>query len=135
MELLNAIQSKGASFNTQPRGGGCLNVIVVPPLFYMFQHTAARRRLPRIPINPNHRTSFNTQPRGGGCAFYFYYFIWYPVSTHSRAEAAALKLLKASTTLRCFNTQPRGGGCQYAAIGKLEFVKFQHTAARRRLRS
>ena len=33
----------------------------------------------------------------------------------------------------CFNTQPRGGGCVLQYIGEDLWIKFQHTAARRRL--
>ncbi len=60
-----------------------------------FQHTAARRRLPRFGmscIRP--MGGFNTQPRGGGClALFLPCLIATLVSTHSRAEAAAFDLL------------------------------------------
>ena len=77
----------------------------------LFQHTAARRRLP---------VTKNLKPGA------------YIVSTHSRAEAAALLLTShalftafqhtaarrrlrfpvgAAFTWARFNTQPRGGGC------------------------
>ena len=35
-------------FNTQPRGGGCLSQIILRLIKSMFQHTAARRRLPMV---------------------------------------------------------------------------------------
>ena len=58
----------------------------------------------------------------------------FQVSTHSRAEAAALYQLRYDTLLECFNTQPRGGGCFNSPFSLTSSVKFQHTAARRRLR-
>ena len=59
----------------------------------LFQHTAARRRLPD---------------------FQRYVSLDYMVSTHSRAEAAAL-YARPAIIKRCFNTQPRGGGCRVAS--------------------
>ena len=60
-------------FNTQPRGGGCLPLSTPTLTVTRFQHTAARRRL-------------------HGC----WMFVGRPmlVSTHSRAEAAAPYLKK-----------------------------------------
>ena len=54
-------------FNTQPRGGGCLQLQTTYKNWLMFQHTAARRRLPMIRLTSFPLISFNTQPRGGGC--------------------------------------------------------------------
>ena len=56
------------------------------------------------------------------------------VSTHSRAKAAAVLWIPRRQLKQGFNTQPREGGCveQIHFVGKL--IKFQHTAARRRLR-
>ncbi len=60
------------SFNTQPRGGGCVD------------RTGFRPRDER----------FNTQPRGGGCPLLRKFgIISILVSTHSRAEAAAWSYL------------------------------------------
>ena len=80
---------------------------------HRFQHTAARRRLPLN--NGDNRQSincFNTQPRGGGCL--------------------------GTSTIRIrlggFNTQPRGGGCLRDCRRESDCQRFQHTAARRRLR-
>ena len=123
-------------FNTQPRGGGCLSGGDLEPLF---------------------NRCFNTQPRGGGCdGTPIPKVKVISVSTHSRAEAAAdLKKrghniissfntqprgggCKGSITfygsLKCFNTQPRGGGCGTWLYCKCLVRRFQHTAARRRLR-
>ena len=84
---------------------------ISPP--FTFQHTAARRRLPLN--NGDNRQSincFNTQPRGGGCL--------------------------GTSTIRIrsggFNTQPRGGGCLRDCRRESDCQRFQHTAARRRLR-
>ena len=55
------------------------------------------------------------------------------VSTHSRPKAAAHHHLLLALLLRCFNTQPPEGGCFKMYLGHFFPVKFQHTAARRRL--
>ena len=55
-------------FNTQPRGGGCGRLNNTHWMLFVFQHTAARRRLPYVQSFKN---------------------IDFMVSTHSRAEAAA----------------------------------------------
>ena len=77
----------------------------------MFQHTAARRRLP-IDMRKLKmlEEGFNTQPREGGCVVIRKTKGWNKVSTHSRAKAAAS--MRASMN---------------------RHVMFQHTAARRRL--
>ena len=56
------------------------------------------------------------------------------VSTHSRAEAAAILGDLVIFIVVCFNTQPRGGGCDDKVRDYCLTKKFQHTAARRRLR-
>ena len=61
----------GASFNTQPRRGGCR---------YQLEKTQKAN-------------GFNTQPRRGGCAQQIQQNNDDDVSTHSRAEAAAIKNL------------------------------------------
>ena len=77
-------------FNTQPRGGGCEANIPLIKGANMFQHTAARRRLPFAILSIYQRII---------------------VSTHSRAEAAANSSLLTVPFKLSFNTQPRGGGC------------------------
>ena len=100
-------------FNTQPRGGGCTYLgrrstifrvsthsraeaaaSIKPIKFapFMFQHTAARRRL---------RYSRSEL------------IAMWQVSTHSRAEAAASMPCPDDTDRCGFNTQPRGGGCLF----------------------
>ena len=123
------------SFNTQPPEGGCRPPVILLPLQQLFQHTAARRRLPACAaaILPKvsfqhtaarrrlrwpdacHRhllAGFNTQPPEGGCRFFRVLFLW----------------------MRSFNTQPPEGGCTIIRDPKNIVFKFQHTAARRRLR-
>ena len=100
----------------------------------MFQHTAARRRLPlTVILSVLHVISFNTQPRGGGC------------NPSKRTESArqgfntqprgggCINPISSMPRGRSFNTQPRGGGCKYCRAILMMYVLFQHTAARRRL--
>ena len=77
----------------------------------LFQHTAARRRLRLYPQVRASGASFNTQPPEGGCG--------------SSRRLSPLRV--------CFNTQPPEGGCLIPAQTR-HTPKFQHTAARRRLR-
>ena len=53
-------------FNTQPPEGGWEIVARFTTPKLMFQHTAARRRLEKLPHYKYYRTSFNTQPPEGG---------------------------------------------------------------------
>ncbi|WP_083299426.1 hypothetical protein, partial [Neisseria sp. HMSC077D05] len=63
-------------FNTQPPEGGWVSthsrpkaagrIISTDTPLYMFQHTAARRRLGRPAAKCDARKSFNTQPPEGG---------------------------------------------------------------------
>ena len=78
------------SFNTQPRGGGCLPLSKKNTILSVFQHTAARRRL--LTTQKPSKIIFQFQHTAARRRL---------LSTHSRAEAAA----------GSFNTQPRGGGC------------------------
>ena len=78
----------------------------------MFQHTAARRRLGRRLWQPNlSKKCFNTQPPEGG---------WLP------------RLVK-NLWIFGFNTQPPEGGWDSTPANYIAFLRFQHTAARRRL--
>ena len=80
----------------------------------MFQHTAARRRLPPSFLSQIiSGKCFNTQPREGGCpnirSSLAYAVV---VSTHSRAKAAAISDIQDPQSEEGFNTQPREGGCE-----------------------
>ena len=75
-----------------------------------FQHTAARRRLGRRLLTNSPKTCFNTQPPEGGWVYWTRRAICVIVSTHSRPKAAG--------SFNAASSAP---------------IKFQHTAARRRL--
>ena len=78
----------------------------------MFQHTAARRRLPVKSSIIFLNLSVSTHSRAEAAAAYFLIALAaISVSTHSRAEAAAIKQVGFLDLLKSFNTQPRGGGC------------------------
>ena len=55
------------------------------------------------------------------------------VSTHSRTKAAAFDFIDKLPTIYRFNTQPHEGGCLSEIFREKACLKFQHTAARRRL--
>ena len=100
----------------------------------MFQHTAARRRLPRSCASGWGVVGFNTQPPEGGCAANAPGFKAGIVSTHSRPKAAAWWGGLAPAPLPTgFNTQPPEGGCMPGDSVMFVDARFQHTAARRRL--
>ena len=80
----------------------------------MFQHTAARRRLPFALLDLQAKAN---------------------VSTHSRTKAAASRPTKPLKSKFGFNTQPHEGGCLWLVKTVGVPQKFQHTAARRRLRA
>ena len=77
-----------------------------------FQHTAARRRLRSgSNFSSGNTKSFNTQPPEGGCSRRARFLFFAPVSTHSRPKAAAAYKGRFSNSYHCFNTQPPEGGC------------------------
>ena len=144
-------------FNTQPRGGGCRTRIEFSKEQFLFQHTAAWRRLPPKMLDVYPLKTVSTHSRVEAAAI-FHKFIFkilkefqhtaawrrlpflhdskkqeIGVSTHSRVEAAAVKLLANAHNLPCFNTQPRGGGCLVLCVKRQKRRRFQHTAAWRRL--
>ena len=98
-----------------------------------FQHTAARRRLGNRPPESQIRAGFNTQPPEGGWNIWPIWSAAARVSTHSRPKAAGQPFKRYLNHGKSFNTQPPEGGwpnpCPTSAVG----LKFQHTAARRRL--
>ena len=146
------------SFNTQPREGGCLEQAKAQVDGVQFQHTAARRRLPkgkkrkmtkkafqhtaarrrllvRRPHLPCHFWFQHTAARRRLLAIFRGVFFNFLVSTHSRAKAAACFQRFQRLIHPSFNTQPREGGCVYDAQSTIDDALFQHTAARRRLRT
>ena len=99
-------------FNTQPPEGGCAHRRMCRKTEWLFQHTAARRRLPEIAlfVKDNrlfqHTAARRRLPKerlGGVCVE--------NVSTHSRPKAAACFRGHANFGKSCFNTQPPEGGC------------------------
>ena len=55
------------------------------------------------------------------------------VSTHSRPKAAGSSFRLCCSFFTCFNTQPPEGGWVVQAVVVAVKIRFQHTAARRRL--
>ena len=101
---------------------------------HKFQHTAARRRLRRPRDSARRRDRFNTQPPEGG-------WLTKPqpsdtdrVSTHSRPKAAARMRDQNSCDVRFQHTAARRR-LVIATRPCLTASRFQHTAARRRLPS
>ena len=99
-----------------------------------FQHTAARRRLRKAcSLWSNARQCFNTQPPEGGCHFSARSpTTIFCVSTHSRPKAAAC----CFAILRPFVVVSTHSRPKAAAKPTALFIPchmFQHTAARRRL--
>ena len=82
----------------------------------MFQHTAARRRLP-ISLSMRSLTSevsTHSRPKAAAQELYKVYSCSSFVSTHSRPKAAAAACLCRIAMGDCFNTQPPEGGCKLA---------------------
>ena len=122
-------------FNTQPPEGGC------PP------RCRARCRRPAVSTHSrpkaaassflffrNPHKSFNTQPPEGGCNTHHQSGKGRQVSTHSRPKAAAvmsgrpIDIADVST-----HSRPKAAARGSASVSSTG-AKFQHTAARRRLR-
>ena len=122
----------------------------------LFQHTAARRRLPDRRNRPARyaRVSTHSRPKAAASCSVRVAAIKL-VSTHSRPKAAASASVYSSPFSFCFNTQPPEGGCNgngkpdgkpggfntqppeggcaHIRPGARNRRGFQHTAARRRL--
>ena len=127
-------------------------------LLPMFQHTAARRRLrlqKRLRAGEI-LVSTHSRPKAAAIGIANRLASSIAVSTHSRPKAAATTSACLSNIPNCFNTQPPEGGCRQKGclnspsagfntqppeggclqegLHKWRICKFQHTAARRRLR-
>ena len=122
----------------------------------VFQHTAARRRLddtqhvqqvselvsthsrpkaagphfakPRSSVS----VSTHSRPKAAGLIGLLG-LAGIPVSTHSRPKAAGKFKKHACGRWAGFNTQPPEGGWEETAMITSDLLRFQHTAARRRL--
>ena len=121
------------STHSRPKAAGTCNPRLLNA-WAMFQHTAARRRLGRQRRRPSSRCCFNTQPpEGGWQQIYDRLHLPYTVSTHSRPKAAGIYKAGGCVVTTCFNTQPPEGGWACSVVVNVLNIKFQHTAARRRL--
>ena len=76
--------------------------------------------------------SFNTQPPEGGCHDYILLPDVFAVSTHSRPKAAGV-LICLSVSQFAVSTHSRPKAAGLSKIPIRQDLKFQHTAARRRL--
>ena len=144
-------------FNTQPPEGGWLLFTSLLFFFYLFQHTAARRRLVGIiaKIILKLVVSTHSRPKAAGSSCMHQKYCRH-VSTHSRPKAAGYSNVLTCRTPLCFNTQPpEGGWYHHSRANRLNHkvsthsrpkaagydkckhskhnIQFQHTAARRRL--
>ena len=100
----------------------------------LFQHTAARRRLVSVLLQPLSLVLFqHTAARRRLVGRHS--FSWSPicVSTHSRPKAAGFVFGYSRLKVVCFNTQPPEGGWTSIPRFMIFCLMFQHTAARRRL--
>ena len=88
----------------------------------VFQHTAARGRLRKWgkPLRGRYWVSTHSRAEAAAKASSFTNRET-GVSTHSRAEAAAPLLMLAFPMSWSFNTQPREGGCVFGPDGRLIF--------------
>ena len=123
-------------FNTQPPEGGCLTSTGGSPPTAMFQHTAARRRLPVLSKRPcasrsfQHTAARRRLPRC--CARRLAAASFQHTAARRRLPPT---LCHPATSGRRFNTQPPEGGCPQHKAHRAHGLLFQHTAARRRLRA
>ena len=101
-----------ACFNTRPPEGGWTRITVInEQKHFVSTHSRPKAAGCKMVLHCNNRFGFNTQPPEGG---------WAP------------DLLSALSP-NGFNTQPPEGGWLYGLIISRVGLKFQHTAARRRL--
>ena len=150
--LINLIEV--VSTHSRPKAAG--SYLPLQNQVSWFQHTAARRRLggkPYSPVNPK-GVSTHSRPKAAGyrrqttyhpqtvsthsrpkAAGFFFEPLDSPdeVSTHSRPKAAGRHLINDRAFRQCFNTQPPEGGWASQVRGLIWHIRFQHTAARRRL--
>ena len=128
------IRPPPSRFNTQPPEGGWCYRYILHGNPQRFQHTAARRRLESQIHNKSTYQQFQhtaarrrlvLPPLPAVCPT--------NVSTHSRPKAAGLKRSSSIQPPFCFNTQPPEGGWFFLMAQWNLRLKFQHTAARRRL--
>ena len=98
-------------FNTQPPEGGWSFTCYFRQTVFVFQHTAARRRLEPDYAHETVCDRFNTQPPEGG---------WHKTGKNNTFET----LFQHTAARRRLEN---------LMVKRMVLVKFQHTAARRRL--
>ena len=122
-------------FNTQPPEGGCRIRRAYFRSGTVFQHTAARRRLQHAVALEKLQEVVSTHSRPKAAAFLLYLVVRSTtVSTHSRPKAAARNRgpPRAHQPVST-HSRPKAAASGWG-LARIEFGKFQHTAARRRLR-
>ena len=149
-------KSMRSGFNTQPPEGGWASNRKVSDDCLWFQHTAARRRLGRLPkrllkstkfqhtaarrrlVDVNLRSligehSFNTQPPEGGWTFSVLFEKPFS-SFNTQPPEGGWLCVSSYQVLCCVSThsRPKAAGA-FGIYGSARSVLFQHTAARRRL--
>ena len=120
-------------FNTQPPEGGWLPLSHIVAMPFLFQHTAARRRLAAIPTIPKSLTAFQHTAARRRLASIFVLCIVAYMFQHTAARRRLGRITRATRISASFNTQPPEGGWLQALQFPFVSVWFQHTAARRRL--
>ena len=114
LQILDETFVRCVGFNTQPPEGGCLKRVYIKPPLDGFNTQPPEGGCPMITTYLLNVFSFNTQPPEGGCISLVVLIPLSPkVSTHSRPKAAASDRIRR-LAIAC---------------------SFQHTAARRRLRT
>ena len=101
---------------------------------WLFQHTAARRRLDQFPKTKEigMAVSTHSRPKAAGPPFDRKNVRQICFNTQP-PEGGWLDGLGWGSSTQCFNTQPPEGGWVLSEQPKKKSLKFQHTAARRRL--
>ena len=121
-------------FNTQPPEGGWPTFCELLTAIRWFQHTAARRRLAIAFDFPCMNPVFqHTAARRRLESPQNLMYDGYVVSTHSRPKAAGVAMAARQSAILGFNTQPPEGGWSLYCWSLPATIRFQHTAARRRL--
>ena len=111
------------------------NYQLLTVLLHMFQHTAARRRLHCSYRCWQANHGFNTQPPEGGCFVKLKDVSVGDVSTHSRPKAAESNLYNHHSCIQVSTHSRPKAAVQLLADCLYSYLQFQHTAARRRLKS
>ena len=98
-------------------------------------HSRPKAAANAIGGNLAQRQSFNTQPPEGGCVRSSLVGLVVGGFNTQPPEGGCREREGRKEKAECFNTQPPEGGCPNRPNVNLETFRFQHTAARRRLRA